>query len=187
GISPSAALRDNGKEAGMFSPRRSCSASMIVLFAVAFQVTLEAQQRRWEELVSQAESLYEQGKYPEGVTVAQQSLRVAEARFGSEHVNVATSLNNLAELYRAQGRYAEAEPLYKRALGIGEKVLGPDHPDVATSLNNLAELYDGQGRYAESEPLYKRALGIREKALGPDHPDVATSLTNLAELYRAQS
>ena len=45
---------------------------------------------------------------------------------------VATSLNNLAELYRAQGRYAETEPLHKRALAIGEKALGPDHPDVAT-------------------------------------------------------
>ena len=33
---------------------------------------------------------------------------------------MATSLNNLAELYRAQGRYAEAEPLFKRLLMISE-------------------------------------------------------------------
>ena len=96
---------------------------------------------------------------------------------------MATSLNNLAELYHAQGQYAQAEPLYKRALAIREKALGPDHPDVATSLNNLAALYRAQGQYAQAEPLFKRSLAIREKALGPDHPDVATSLNNLAKLY----
>ncbi len=53
---------------------------------------------------------------------------------------MATSLNNLAVLYKAQGKYAEAEPLYKRALRIDERALGPDHPDVATDLNNLAVL-----------------------------------------------
>jgi tetratricopeptide (TPR) repeat protein len=66
---------------------------------------------------------------------------VAEKSFGPEHPNIATSLNNLAELYRAQGQYEEAEPLYRRALAISEKALEPDHPDVATILNNLALLH----------------------------------------------
>ncbi len=63
-----------------------------------------------------------------------------EKALGPEHPHVATSLNNLAGLYRAQGKYAEAEPLLKRSLAISEKALGPEHPDVATSLNNLAEI-----------------------------------------------
>jgi tetratricopeptide (TPR) repeat protein len=50
-----------------------------------------------------------------------------EKALGPEHPNVATSLNNLAALYKAQGRYAEAEPLYRRALEIWEKALGPEH------------------------------------------------------------
>ena len=76
---------------------------------------------------------------------------------------MATSLNNLAELYRDQGQYAQAEPLYKRSLAIREKALGPDHPDVATSLNNLAVLYNAQGQYAQAEPLYKRSLAIERR------------------------
>ena len=99
---------------------------------------------------------------------------------------MATSLNNLAELYRVQGNYSEAEPLYQRSLAIREKVLGSEHPSVATSLNNLAALYRVQGNYSEAEPLYQRSLAIREKVLGSEHPDVATSLNNLAELYRVQ-
>jgi tetratricopeptide (TPR) repeat protein len=104
---------------------------------------------------------------------------------GPDHPDVATSLNNLAALYRAQGHYEEAAPLYQRALAIRERVLGPDHPDVATSLNNLAFLYQAQGRYAEAEPLYQRALAICEEVLGPAHPRVATVRENYAALREA--
>ena len=41
---------------------------------------------------------------------------------------MATSLNNLADLYQAMGRYAEAEPLYRRSLEIREKQLGATTP-----------------------------------------------------------
>jgi RNA polymerase sigma factor (sigma-70 family) len=99
---------------------------------------------------------------------------------------VATSLNNLAELYRDQGQYGAAEPLYKRSLAILEKALGPQHIYVGYSLGNLAGLYKDQGQYGAAEPLYKRALAILEKALGPEHPDVALSLHNLALLYNNQ-
>ena len=93
---------------------------------------------------------------------------------------MATSLNNLAALYRDQGQYAAGRAALQALAGDPGEGLGPDHPDVATSLNNLAGLYQDQGQYAQAEPLYKRALAIVEKALGPDHPDVATSLNNLA-------
>jgi CHAT domain-containing protein/tetratricopeptide (TPR) repeat protein len=99
---------------------------------------------------------------------------------------VASSLNNLALLYKNQGRYSEAEPLYKRSLAIREKALGLDHADTATALNNLGTLYRAQGRFGEAEPLYQRSLGIKEKTLGLDHPSVGTSLSNLALLYDSQ-
>jgi len=124
--------------------------------------------------------------YAEAEPLYKRSLAIGEKARGTDHPNVAVSLNNLAELYRNQGHYAEAEPLLKRALAIREKVFGPDHPAVATALNNLALLYKTQGRYAEAEPLYKRSLAIREKARGPDHPDVALALNNLAALYDDQ-
>jgi tetratricopeptide (TPR) repeat protein len=158
----------------------------ILLLSLAIARPLKAQEARWKELNAQVEQLYQQGKYAEAIPLAQESVHVAEATFGPEHPNVATSFNNLAALYLRQGRYAEAEPLFKRALAIREKALGPGHPDVATSLNNLAGLYDDQGRYADAEPLFKRALAIREKAVGSDHLDVAESLNNLAALYDDQ-
>jgi tetratricopeptide (TPR) repeat protein len=100
-----------------------------------------------------------------------------------QSIDLAASLNDLAELYRSMGRYSEAEPLYQRSLAIHEAQLGADHPDTATSLNNLAGLYYSMGRYSEAEPLYRRSLAIREQQLGADHPYTASSLNNLAGLY----
>jgi tetratricopeptide (TPR) repeat protein len=54
---------------------------------------------------------------------------------GTEHPDVATSLNNLAVLYSSQGRYEEAEPLYLQALSMRQKLLGTEHPDVAKLLS----------------------------------------------------
>ena len=138
------------------------------------------------ELRFMLESYQSQLLFDQAVTVALHLLKVVENAKGSDHPSVATSLNNLAEIYIDQGRYGEAEPLRKRALAILEKARGSDHLDVVSSLNGLARIYVSQGRYGEAEPLRKRALAIREKALGPDHPDVATALNNLAQIYRNQ-
>jgi tetratricopeptide (TPR) repeat protein len=134
----------------------------------------------WDTLSKEVMRLYRAGEYARAIRIAQSALEVAEQNVGPDHPDVATSLNDLAELCKAQGEYAKAEPPLKRSLAIREKALGPDHPNVAASLNNLAELYQYQGDYAKAEPLYKRSLAIFEKACGPDHPDVATSLNNLA-------
>ncbi|HEV8712432.1 MAG TPA: tetratricopeptide repeat protein [Candidatus Binatia bacterium] len=127
---------------------------------------------------------YTVGHYSEAEPLYLRALTIWEKALGPEHPNVATSLNNLALLYRIQGQYAKAEPLLQRALTIREKALGPEHPAVAQSLNNLAGLYRDQGQYAKEEPLYRRALTIREKALGPEHPNVATCLENYSVLLR---
>ncbi|MBW4515151.1 MAG: tetratricopeptide repeat protein [Timaviella obliquedivisa GSE-PSE-MK23-08B] len=113
-------------------------------------------------------------------------LKVADARLGNDHPNMASSLNNLAGLYYSQGRYGEAEPLLVRSLHIRETQLGANHPDTAQSLNNLAELYESQGRYSEAESLLVRSLHIYETQLGADHPDTALGLNNLAGLYDLQ-
>ncbi|RRR75209.1 MAG: tetratricopeptide repeat-containing protein, partial [Candidatus Viridilinea halotolerans] len=104
--------------------------------------------------------LYELGAYPSAQPYMERALAIREQVLGAEHPQTATSLNNLAELYRAQGNYGAALPLYERALAISEQVLGAEHPATATSLNNLAGLYRAQGNYGAALPLYERALAI---------------------------
>ena len=124
----------------------------------------------WESLHQEALKLRKAGKYPQAVIAEKKALAIAEHSVGSKHLDVASSLDNLASLYLAEGKYSQAEQLYKRSLAIREKILGPDHPDVGTSLNNLGGIYSKQGQHTKAEPLYKRALTISEKALGPGGP-----------------
>jgi tetratricopeptide (TPR) repeat protein/CHAT domain-containing protein len=159
------------------------AATMMVCFAAAPAI---AQQDDAAALEKKADELFKAGKFSEAMPLAQQALAIREKALGPDHLLVATSLNNLADLYQVQGRYADAEPLYKRALAIREKALGPDHLDVATTLNDLAGLYRNQDRYVDAELLLKQALAIFEKALGPDHPAVGTSRNNLAAIYENQ-
>ncbi|MBN3888282.1 MAG: tetratricopeptide repeat protein [Nostoc sp. JL31] len=81
-----------------------------------------------------------QGAYVQTLPWREQCLSAAKKRFGNEHPDVATSLNNLALLYDSQGRYSDAEPLYIEALKIAEKCLGANHPNTITIRENLEYL-----------------------------------------------
>jgi len=140
----------------------------------------------WESLHQEALKLRKAGKYPQAVIAEKKALAIAEHSVGSKHLDVASSLDNLASLYLAEGKYSQAEQLYKRSLAIREKILGPDHPDVGTSLNNLGGIYSKQGQHSKAESLFISSLAIFEKSLGPNHYAVAVSLSNLAEFYKTQ-
>jgi tetratricopeptide (TPR) repeat protein len=84
---------------------------------------------------------------------------------GKEHPDVASSLNNLAELYQDQGNYSQAEPLFQRSLAIWEKVLGKEHPQVVESLNGLAGLYQAQGDIPRTLEFLTRGTNIEERNL----------------------
>jgi tetratricopeptide (TPR) repeat protein len=130
--------------------------------------------------------LTESAQYEQAEPLLQRALAIREGVLGPTHPDTATSLNDLASLYRRHGKYELAEPLYQRALDIRERVLGPEHPDTASSLNSLASLYYNQSKYEQAEPLYLRAVTIGEKTLGSEHPDLAIWLNNLAQLYLNQ-
>ena len=134
-------------------------------------------------LFAESVNLRRAGKYDQAAPPAARALEIRESLLGAEDASVATSLNNLGDVFRMKGDYIKAEQLYLRALEIREKVLGPDHPDVGSSINNLAILQYSRGKFDQAEQLYKRALETWEKVLGPDHPLVATSLQNLAIVY----
>jgi CHAT domain-containing protein len=124
--------------------------------------------------------------YAKAEPLHRQAREIAKQALGDKHPDYATSLDNLAELYRDMGDYAQAEPLYQQAREIYKQALGEKHPDYATSLNNLALLYWEQRDYAQAEPLFQQAREIRRQALGERHPDYAISLNNLALLHWEQ-
>jgi tetratricopeptide (TPR) repeat protein/transcriptional regulator with XRE-family HTH domain len=148
-------------------------------------------------LFETASYLQDRARYAEAEPLFVRSLAIREHCLGSEHLDVAASLNGLADLYREQGKHAEAEPLFQRALAIREQRLGPDEIRVAVSLTNVANLYRDQGKHAEAEPLYLRARRIfalytgtepAPTTLAPRHVQLLYSklMSNLAALYVEQ-
>lgn len=122
--------------------------------------------------------------YAQSEPLKRRALKLAEARYGPDHPDVAIKLNNLAALLHATNRLAEAEPLMRRALSIDEASYGPDHPDVAIRLNNLAALLQDTNRLAEAEPLLLRVVEILENKGGEPLPNYSGALNNLAGLFQ---
>lgn len=95
-----------------------------------------------------------------------------------EHIQVATVLSDLVDLYRCQKLYVQAESFAEQALSISIVLLGQLHSSTATAMNNLAYLYEKQEKYTEAEPLYRRTLLISEQTQGADHPQTAIATDN---------
>jgi len=98
--------------------------------------------------------------------------------------SVASSLNDLGDLYRVLGRFQKADSVFQKALTIRREIVGEKHPDYAKSLHSIAELYNMQTYYYEAEPYYQEAIAIYKTASEEvKHPFYENYLIDLADLY----
>ena len=102
--------------------KKTLTALVAILPLFCATIPSYAQGIEWEALNTEVLSLYRQGDFDRAVVIATKALQVAEQAMGANHPSVATSLNNLAEIYQTQGQYAQAVPLYKRSLAIDEQI-----------------------------------------------------------------
>nr|WP_228025314.1 response regulator [cf. Phormidesmis sp. LEGE 11477] len=80
-------------------------------------------------LLSLQAMLYMYGeRYDEAEPLLRGTLEMRRVLLGSEHLDVAASLYNLASLYDNQFRFQEAEVLFEESLAIFQNVLGSAHP-----------------------------------------------------------
>ena len=121
------------------------------------------------------------GRYAEAEPLLREALAIRRAALGSEHVEVAQSLGDLANLLRRRGDYEAALSLARESLEMSRRLRGAEHADVAEALMTLALVLDRKGDVAAAEPLYREALELRRRVLGPGGPLVAESLNDLAD------
>ena len=122
----------------------------------------------WREKIAEARDLFAKLDVAGAERALQLALEQA-AHFGNTSGPVATSLLNLAQLYKRSGRLDEALPLLERAAKVAKGASGPKHPQHATALSNLAGALLNLGRSKEARRHYAAALKINEAALGKDH------------------
>lgn len=141
----------------------------------------------WSVLNAQVIDLYEQGDYSGAEAVGKEALDLAELTFGTEHLSVATSLNNLAMVYTATERYGSAETLYKRSLNIREKEYGKNHLEVARVIYNLSLAYKAKGDFDKALPLINDVLRIRTEKMGAEDLNLAPVLDTRGDIYLLKS
>ena len=95
-----------------------------------------ADQSSWQDLTKQTDRLYQEHRLGEAVTVAEQTLRVAQQQFGSNSLELATSLGNLGALYRLQGRERKGVELLNQARAIRDR-----HGEIGIPLGVQSEAF----------------------------------------------
>lgn len=124
-----------------------------------------------------------EGKYREAIPHAERMLAIYEGALGPNHRYVASTLNDLADMYWGIQDYTRAEYLLQRVLSIQEFLLGRDHPDLVGPLGRLIELYYVSEQYEKAEPLLARWLPIIEKARGAGRSATDLSLSSIGGLF----
>src|SRR5262249_17353692 len=78
-------------------------------------------------------------------------------------IDLAQTLNNLAQVHRYRHRNDQAEELYRTALALAETSVGPVHPDLIVVLDNFGTFLVDQKKYREAEEQFLCTLAIQEQ------------------------
>jgi tetratricopeptide (TPR) repeat protein len=127
-------------------------------------------------------------EYHWALELYRKALEIYKKILGEDHLDVANTYNNIANVMESHGKLEDAMELYRKALKIkkktlGEehsdgkaleiykKTLGAEHPDVSMTYNNIANVMESHGKLEDAMELYRKALKIKKKTLGEEHSD----------------
>lgn len=133
----------------------------------------------------------ETSRYEEAYLLSERAIAQAE-RMGLEGtIPYATTLLNVANVYRAGGRLEESLEKYLLVQEIYRKQLSPDNMLAAGLQNNISLLYQEMGEYEKAKECQLKALQIvKDKAaayeLGVTYANLAATCVQLEQLEEAR-
>ena len=81
------------------------------------------------------------------------SLTIQLHNMGENHPELATSYNNIANVYNEKGELDHALEYHHKSLTIKLNSLGENHPDVAESLHHMGVLYIEKSQLDKAEDV----------------------------------
>ena len=120
--------------------------------------------------------LESRGAYDKAIPVLEEAVAL-NSQPGSEPLDLAASLSELANTQFYVGHYDVSETLNKRVIEIYRRTYGEKHPLIADALINLGAIDQERGRFDVAEQFHRQALDIYRAWYGPDHPETASALT----------
>lgn len=127
-----------------------------------------------------------QTRLPEAEALLREAGAIQAKMLGPDSLEVLTTFNDLAIVYREEGKLAQAAELNERVYASRKRQLGEEHPHTLISMNNLAGVYKAQRRLPEAEAMQEAALAIARRVQGADHPRTLITMRNLADTYRLE-
>jgi tetratricopeptide (TPR) repeat protein len=125
--------------------------------------------------------LQDLGRLDEAEQHYRRALRMLEAEFGLDDVDLVSPLNDLGGLMLARGRLREAAQLRERSLELRQRHYPSTDPAVLRGLENLAAVRLAQKRYEDAGRLLERARNEWERR-HPGGPEAAIALNGLGVL-----
>ena len=113
----------------------------------------------------------------------EQALKAKKMYQGESTIDVARTVNNLANIHFSLGNYEDAMELYQQALGIKRHCLGDKSMEVANTLNNVAHVMVKLGKEQKALSAYHNVVKIRQNRHGKSHISVAATLASIGDVY----
>jgi serine/threonine protein kinase/tetratricopeptide (TPR) repeat protein len=111
---------------------------------------------------------------------------IQEKLLPADSLELANSMDKIAELLRRYNQTGEAESLQRQALAIKRRRLGNENPALIPSLNNLSWLLQNRGAVPEAESVVEEALSLHRKQVSADDPDTAISYRTLGVVFEQE-
>jgi tetratricopeptide (TPR) repeat protein len=116
----------------------------------------------------------------------QQALALRKDCLGPDHVDVATTLNNIGRIHVQSDEFDKALEYYQDALCIRRVSLGTNSLDYAATAFNAGQSLHQMGQLTEAIELYHEFLRVASIKFGKSHRDVAVVLSGIAQIHQEQ-
>ncbi|CAG9460698.1 unnamed protein product [Pedinophyceae sp. YPF-701] len=128
--------------------------------------------------------LHDLKEYDAAIETVERVLALKVDVLGPDHVDLETTLRQLARYYADAGARDKALECYERALGIQEAAKDPEHVDCAVTKADMGELLlasaGGDEDVARALGLFEEAAQIKEDAFGLADAETAAALADHA-------
>lgn len=134
-------------------------------------------------LLELANLQYRLGLLDQAETSAREALELNMEFYGSEHPEVASTLNTLAIIYEEKGDLLEAKEILRRVVEI--RRLDPEPgTNLAANLNNLATLMFRTGELEGADEFFEEAIAVVQSIWGEIHPYMAFTLNGYSGVHQ---
>ena len=121
---------------------------------------------------------FSQRKYNKARLFYIETLKMRKRLFREDHLDVVSSLDDLAKYYDNREDYNKAEFFYIQALEIKKRLFNGDHCSIFSSLIDLSLFYCIQKNHLKAKSFYDEALRMKKRLLNSDYPDVPIDTLN---------